>query len=266
MSEISLPEGRLPTVRMRRVKLPDITIPEIKARGRPLRDVKIPDLKINEARTPDVKVSRVKIPGIDLSDFKAPDMQRAGQLAAEVNMPDMKVREVKMPDIKLPDVQMPDLKIPDVKLGDIKLSDALSAISMPDVKIPTLPDRSDLRGMLPRREAPSPVPFILVGALTGILLGLWLATVAPTSSWIRMTADDLKTRFDRWRAGPADALGDRMDEYLAPAPVPGAMPVDSTGFDMAGMDRPAADRSKSPSSPAFTGTASERIEESTSSH
>jgi len=169
---------------MRKVRLPEITIPEISARGRRLSDVKVSD-------------------------------ERIGQVAAEVSMPDVKVRDIKMPDVKIPDVRMPDVKIPDVKLsdiklGDIKLSDALSAISVPDVKIRNLPDTSDVKAMLPRRDAGSPVPFILVGAMTGILLGLWLATVAPTSSWIRMTADDLKIKFDRWRAGTADAVGDRM--------------------------------------------------------
>ena len=189
-------------------------------------------------------------------------------------MPDVKVRDVKLPDVKIPDVRMPDVKIPDVKLsdiklGDIKLSDALSAISVPDVKIRNLPDTSDVKAMLPRRDAGSPVPFILVGAMTGILLGLWLATVAPTSSWIRMTADDLKIKFDRWRAGTADAVGDRMDEYLAPAPEMGTTPKTSSGVETTGVDTTPMGSTRSnrstASSAAYTGTSPEESPESTSS-
>jgi hypothetical protein len=221
MSEMSLRDVRLPRVRMRRVRLPEILIPEIKAGGRRLSDV--------------------------ISD------EPVGQVAAEVSMPDVKIRDVKMPEVKTPDFKMPDVKIPDVKLsdiklGDIKLSDALSAISLPDVSIGDLPDASDIKAMLPRRPAPSPMPFILVGAITGILLGLWLATVAPTSSWIRMTADDLRTKFDRWRAGTADAVGDRMDEYLAPPSEMGSTPTRSSRIDTAAFSGTSPDQSPESSS------------------
>jgi hypothetical protein len=168
-------------------------------------------------------------------------------------MPDVKIPDVKMPDVKASDIRMPDMKIPDVKLsdiklGDIRLSDALSAISMPDIRVRDVPDASDMKEILPRREAPSAMPFILVGAMTGILLGLWLATVAPTSNWIRMTAEDMKLKFDRWRAGTADTVGERMDEYLAPSEMD-AMPTQS-------RTDPAA----------YSGTSSDKTPESTSSY
>ena len=222
MSEMSLRDVRLPRVRMRRVRLPEILVPEFRSGGPRLSDVKIADKTL-------------------------------GQLAGEVSMPDVKIPDVKMPDVKASDIRMPDMKIPDVKLsdiklGDIKLSDALSAISMPDIRVRDVPDASDMKEILPRREAPSAMPFILVGAMTGILLGLWLATVAPTSNWIRMTAEDMKLKFDRWRAGTADTVGERMDEYLAPSEMD-AMPTQS-------RTDPAA----------YSGTSSDKTPESTSSY
>ena len=197
MREISLPDVRLPAVRMREVKMPDIKLPQFKFR--------------------DVKLSDMKMPDVKLPEVKMPDVQKAVTKATEV--------------------MMPDVKLSDIKLSDIKVSDALSALSLPELKLPDLPDRSDIIARLPQRDAPSPVPFILVGAMTGILLGLWLATLAPTSDWIRTTADDLRTRFDAWRAGTADAMGQRMDEYVAPTPVmdpdytTGRSPVDQSSID-----------------------------------
>ena len=144
------------------------------------------------------------------------------------------------------------MKLSDVKLSDIRLSDALSALSLPELKLRDLPDRSDIMARLPQREASSPVPFILVGAMTGILLGLWLATLGPTSDWIRTTADDLRTRFDAWRAGTADAMGQRMDEYVAPTPVMdpdytiGRSPMDQSSID--GNPTGEASASESPES------------------
>jgi len=217
MRELSLSDVRPPTVRMREVKMPDIKLPEFKFREVKLSDVKMPDVKVPEVKMPDVQKAAAK------------------------------VTEVKLPDVKLPDV-----KLSDVKLSDIRLSDALSALSLPELKLRDLPDRSDIMARLPQREASSPVPFILVGAMTGILLGLWLATLGPTSDWIRTTADDLRTRFDAWRAGTADAMGQRMDEYVAPTPVMdpdytiGRSPMDQSSID--GNPTGEASASESPES------------------
>jgi hypothetical protein len=114
------------------------------------------------------------------------------------------------------------------------------------LKLPDLPDRSDIIARLPQRDAPSPVPFILVGAMTGILLGLWLATLGPTSDWIRTTADDLRNRFDAWRAGTADAMGQRMDEYVAPTPV-----MDPDYTSQSPMGASSTDGSPSEETPAW---------------
>src|SRR5947208_14686583 len=96
------------------------------------------------------------------------------------------------------------------------------------------------------------MPLINVSAMHGFLICLWHATLGPTSDWIRTHAADLRSRFEAWPAGTADAMGQRMDEYVAPTPVMypdytiGRSPMDQSSID--GNPTGEASASESPES------------------
>ena len=107
-----------------------------------------------------------------------------------------------MPDISFPEVHMPDLKLPqglrDMNREDIQKS--LADVRMPDVKMPKidLPKSKDISRELakatkqlekagrdiekniPRRSGPSPLPFVIFGMLSGLVVG-WLLASSPTT-------------------------------------------------------------------------------------
>jgi hypothetical protein len=156
-----------------------------------------------------------------------------------------------MPDISFPDVKLPDIKLPE-GLRDMTREDIQKAV--PEVRFPrfSMPRRSDVskqlakagkeiekagKGIdvaLPRRSAPSPVPFVLVGIVAGLVAGVLLATSSATGPRIGALADELRARIDRWRTG----MGGSDDEFdSATASYPDALrssiETDSFGTTMA---------------------------------
>ena len=135
-----------------------------------------------------------------------------------------------MPDISFPDVHLPDLKLPqglrDMNREDIQKS--MPDVKMPDVKMPKidLPKSKDIsrelakatnkatkqlekagrdiEKNLPRRSAPSPLPFVIFGMLSGLVVGWLLASSPTTGPRISSLVDDVKSRIDRWRSAAMD--------------------------------------------------------------
>ena len=126
-----------------------------------------------------------------------------------------------MPDISFPEVHLPDLKLPqglrDMNREDIQRS--MPDVKVPDVKMPKvdLPTRKDLtrelakatkelekagrdiEKKLPRRSAPSPLPFVIFGVLSGLVVGWLLASSPTTGPRISSLVDEVRSRVDRWR-------------------------------------------------------------------
>ena len=129
--------------------------------------------------------------------------------------------EANMPDISFPEVHLPDLKLPQ-GLRDMNREDIQKA--MPDVKMPKidLPKGSDIsrelakatkelekagrniEKNLPRRSAPSPLPFVIFGMLSGLVVGWLLASSPTTGPRISSLVDEVKSRVDRWRSAAMD--------------------------------------------------------------
>ena len=143
-----------------------------------------------------------------------------------------------MPDISFPEVHLPDFKLPE-GLRDMNREDIQKAI--PDVHLPKidLPRRStiskelaragkeiekagrDVDKALPRRSAPSPLPFVVFGLLAGLFIGWFLASSTVTGPRIGGLVDDVRVRVDRWRRNEGD--GDSADAEPAAFPdAPGA--------------------------------------------
>lgn len=127
-----------------------------------------------------------------------------------------------MPDISFPEVHLPDLKLPQ-GLRDMNREDIQKSISDVRPKI-DLPKSKDIsrelakatkqlekagRGIeknLPRRSGPSPLPFVIFGMLSGLVVGWLLASSPATGPRISSLVDEIKTRVDRWRtAAMSDA-------------------------------------------------------------
>jgi hypothetical protein len=126
-----------------------------------------------------------------------------------------------MPDISFPEVHLPDFKLPE-GLRDMSREDIQK--SMPDVKLPKieLPKRKDIsrelakatkelekagrdiEKNLPRRSGPSPLPFVIFGMLSGLVVGWLLASSPTTGPRISSLVDELKSRIDRWRSAAMD--------------------------------------------------------------
>jgi hypothetical protein len=146
-----------------------------------------------------------------------------------------------MPDISLPEVHLPDFKLPE-GLRDMNREDIQKA--MPDVRLPKIDlKRSDISKMskelakagrevdkaLPRRPAPSPLPFVLFGMLAGLFIGWFLASSTVTGPRIGGAVDEVRGRVAKWRAN--DSLDD--DDYDSqPAAFPDALraPVGSEPY------------------------------------
>jgi hypothetical protein len=144
-----------------------------------------------------------------------------------------------MPDISLPEVRLPDFKLPE-GLRDVSREDIQK--SMPDVKLPKidLPKRKDisrelakatkelekagrdLEKNLPRRPAPSPLPFVIFGMLSGLVVGWLLASSPTTGPRISSLVDELKGRVDRWRSA-ANGASDNDPAAYRDATYAGAM-------------------------------------------
>jgi hypothetical protein len=119
-----------------------------------------------------------------------------------------------MPDISLPEVHLPDFRLPE-GLRDMNREDIQKA--MPDVRLPKidLPKRSDISKelakagrdidkALPRRPAPSPLPFVFFGMIAGLFIGWFLASSTVTGPRIGGVVDEVRGRVAKWRAGDAD--------------------------------------------------------------
>jgi hypothetical protein len=135
-----------------------------------------------------------------------------------------------MPDITLPEVRLPQIRLPE-GLRDMNKEDIQKAMS--DVQLPKidLPKRSDVakelakasKGlekagkdidkMIPRRSAPSPLPFVFFGMLAGLFLGWFLASSSTTGPKIGALAEDVRSRVDRWRKerGTSTDISDEFD-------------------------------------------------------
>lgn len=131
-----------------------------------------------------------------------------------------------MPEIKVPEVKL-HLKTPDVKFGDVKLPEglrdmtrediqkAVGDIRLPKVDLPTAASiGKELEKALPRRPGPSPLPFVFLGMLGGLFVGLLLATAPATAPRINALVEDLRSRLgdrrtddgedeDAWTSQPA---------------------------------------------------------------
>jgi hypothetical protein len=138
-----------------------------------------------------------------------------------------------MPDISFPDVRLPQLRLPD-SLRDMNREDIQKA--MPDVQLPKvdLPKRSDVskelakagKGLekagkdidklLPRRPAPSPLPFVIFGMLAGLFIGWFLASSNVTGPKIGGLVEDARTRVDRWRKDRMTDMGEDVDTTTYP--------------------------------------------------
>ena len=130
-----------------------------------------------------------------------------------------------MPDISFPEVHLPDFKLPE-GLRDMNREDIQK--SMPDVKMPKidLPKRKDLsrelakatnkatreiekagrdlEKNLPRRSGPSPLPFVIFGLLSGLVVGWLLASSPTTGPRISSLVEEVRSRIDRWRTAAMD--------------------------------------------------------------
>ena len=155
-----------------------------------------------------------------------------------------------MPDISLPEVHLPDFKLPE-GLRDVNREDIQKA--MPDVRLPKMPRRSDiskelakatkelekagrdLEKNLPRRPGPSPLPFVILGLLGGLVVGWLLASSPTTAPRISGLVDEVKSRINRWRtAAMDDGLDAETAAFRDPVPMQsdtyaGAMSEAQTG-------------------------------------
>ncbi|TMC63931.1 MAG: hypothetical protein E6J17_04295 [Chloroflexi bacterium] len=135
-----------------------------------------------------------------------------------------------MPDISLPEVHLPDFKLPE-GLRDMNREDIQKA--MPDVRLPKidLPKRSEISKelakasrevdkALPRRSAPSPLPFVFFGMLAGLFIGWFLASSTVTGPRIGGAVDEVRGRVAKWRASDA---GEEDDYDSQPAAFPDAL-------------------------------------------
>ena len=133
-----------------------------------------------------------------------------------------------MPDITLPEVRLPSIRLPE-GLRDMNKEDIQKAVS--DVQLPKidLPKRSDVakelakasKGlekagkdidkMIPRRAAPSPLPFVIFGMLAGLFVGWFLASSSVTGPKIGALAEDVRGRVDRWRKERGTDTGEDFD-------------------------------------------------------
>jgi hypothetical protein len=140
-----------------------------------------------------------------------------------------------MPDISLPEVRLPQLRLPD-SLRDMNREDIQKA--MADVQLPKvdLPKRSevskelakagkglekagkDIDRMLPRRAAPSPLPFVIFGMLAGLFIGWFLASSTTTGPRIGGLVEDARTRVDRWRKERMTDVGEDMETTASTYP------------------------------------------------
>jgi hypothetical protein len=133
-----------------------------------------------------------------------------------------------MPDITLPEVRLPSIRLPE-GLRDMNKEDIQKAMS--DVQLPKidLPKRSevakelakaskglekagkDIDKMIPRRAAPSPLPFVIFGMLAGLFVGWFLASSSVTGPKIGALAEDVRGRVDRWRKERGTDTTDEFD-------------------------------------------------------
>jgi hypothetical protein len=132
-----------------------------------------------------------------------------------------------MPDISLPEVHLPEFKLPE-GLRDMNREDIQKA--MPDVRLPKieLPRRNlskelakagkeiekvgrDLDKALPRREAPSPLPFVFFGLLAGLFIGWFLASSTVAGPRIGGLVDEVRGRVARWRSSDTTDAEDEFD-------------------------------------------------------
>jgi hypothetical protein len=125
-----------------------------------------------------------------------------------------------MPDISFPEVHLPDFKLPeglrDMNREDIQKS--MSDVKVPKIDLPKRKDISrelakatskatkelekagrDIEKNLPRRSGPSPLPFVIFGMLSGLVVGWLLASSPTTGPRISSLVDEIKSRVDRWR-------------------------------------------------------------------
>jgi hypothetical protein len=151
-----------------------------------------------------------------------------------------------MPDISLPEVHLRDFKLPE-SLRDMNREDIQRA--MPDVRLPKidLPRRSDVSKelakasrdidkALPRRAAPSPLPFVFFGMLAGLFIGWFLASSTVTGPKIGGAVDEVRGRVAKWRASDSS---DNDDYDSEPAAFPDALraPVKSEPYAANMSDR-----------------------------
>ena len=130
-----------------------------------------------------------------------------------------------MPDISFPEVHLPDLKLPqglrDMNREDIQksMSDRNAGRQVAEDRPAEVQDISrelakatkqlekagrDIEKNLPRRSAPSPLPFVIFGMLSGLVVGWLLASSPTTGPRISSLVDELKSRVDRWRSAAMD--------------------------------------------------------------
>jgi hypothetical protein len=147
-----------------------------------------------------------------------------------------------MPDISLPEVHLPDFKLPE-GLRDMNREDIQRA--MPDVRLPRfeLPKRSaitkelakagkEIDNALPRRAAPSPLPFVFFGMLAGLFIGWFLASSTVTGPRIGGVVDEVRGRVARWRSSSTEI----EDEYDSqPTAFPDALRATGTDTTIGGM-------------------------------
>jgi hypothetical protein len=129
----------------------------------------------------------ISFPEVHLPDFKLPEGLR------EMNREDI---QKSMPDVKMPDVNMPKIDLPKRKDISRELAKATKELEKAG---------RDLEKNLPRRPGPSPLPFVIFGMLSGLVVGWLLASSPTTAPRISSLVDDLKGRIDRWRSAALDS-------------------------------------------------------------
>ena len=106
------------------------------------------------------------------------------------------------------------------------IQSAMSDVRLPKIDLPKRSDISkelakagkglekagkDIDKMLPRRAAPSPLPFVIFGMLAGLFIGWFLASSNVTGPKIGGLVEDARTRVDRWRKDRMTEMGEDID-------------------------------------------------------
>lgn len=125
--------------------------------------------------------------GVHMPELKLPDRLRDMDMIGSVSDASKSVSEA-VSD-RLSKVDLSKMDLPKVDVRTPKLD-----VKVRDIKPGKARDRA--LEMIPRRSGPNPVPFLILGVLGGIMVGIWAATSDMFGSQIRSVVDDLENRVE----------------------------------------------------------------------